>query len=191
MNAPAVAPEAPYTIDCLVSRVQTIMDEEDMGVDRAVDQVHREIMDSGHLLEWWDVIGLKTVTAAVGPALERFKSPPNVQGGPKRPRRSWRDGMADDPEAVWSIEIPIGLAGRMKAVGALTPDDVRSIEAVYRTEVDKLTSRAELWGVVRRKMLPKDTLRSAWEAGRVRVQELQFIGERCFTDPVLLQADHG
>lgn len=92
------------------------------------------------------------------------------------PAPSWREGMRDRPGSVLEIELPVGPARTMKRVADLTPGDVLLVEEMYRGLANQVTSRAEQWGRVRRRMKGSDTIAAAVEAGRLLVSELTYIG---------------
>ena len=188
MTTTASPPVTDFSFEALAVRVRGLMSA-DVTFDAAIEIVHQDIKESEQLEEWWDAIGVMVISARVRKLVgaHRKGSPRRAYGG--RRGKSWREDFANNPDAVWALEISLGTNGEKKAVGELTPNDIAAVVSLYHTEINRLTVHAELWGSIRRKMDPLDTLRVAWEAGRIHHQELEFIAERCFTDPVLLVPD--
>lgn len=169
--------EAP-TIEALADRVRETMEDLDVSFEAAVAGVCEEIAGNGDLRETWRTLGRDLLARALAPRFRRSGGPKGAQI--RRPSRapaknpSWRHAIRGDPEAAFGIELPVGATRKVKPIGEFTRSDVRAIEEFYDVRVQQMRARREYWGRIKRLMEPTDTLRSAYEEGRIKRDDLSF-----------------
>lgn len=158
----------------LIRRVGELMDS-DLSFEAAIEGVHSEIATEIGLEEFWAEIGPEILRKALAPSFRnRGKQGPMYRSNVPKKRPSWRAVFRKSPEVVWDIEIPVGLTGQKKKIGEFTRDDVREVEEYYSGQIQVLTTRREYWTRIRKKLRDGDTIRTAYDDGRIREADLGF-----------------
>jgi hypothetical protein len=145
------------------------------------ESIHQVLVDDPELLaDWWARFGQDAISALF-PARKYQKGV--VQSPGSRPRGivkrpSWRDSLELGPDGFWGLIIPIGNTGRTKRFGDFDRNDVAEVESAYRDDAKKMMTRAEFCGRIKRTMGPTDTLEGMAKAGRLREEEIDFLGAR-------------
>ena len=171
----------PPSATILLSLVQAEMVNDGVSFEEAAVRVHETILGDSetNLRAWWAAVGM----AAIRRIAWRLTQTQGRDGphGPHLPamRPSWRAALQKNPELVWEIELPVGATGVVKRIGDFTRRDIGELERWYRGQADVMIMRAEYWSRIQRLLEPADTLESASRAGRLPVEQVQFVGARC------------
>ncbi len=164
----------------LLSLVEAEMTNDGVPFEEAAVRVHERILgdSESNLRAWWAAVGMAAIRRVAWRLTQQRRDGPH---GPHTPamRPSWRAILQKNPELVWEIELPVGATGVVKRLGDFTRRDVGELERWYRGQADVMVMRAEYWSRIQRSLEPKDTMETAARAGRLKEEQIQFVGNRC------------